>query len=254
MPKIVQTAGRNALGNFAPQFAALNDDVLFGEVWSDDTLSQKTRSIVTVTTLVAKGLCDSSFEHHLQAAKANGVTRQEMAAILTQAAFYAGWPNAWAAFRMALSVYGEPDDAAREAITGSEFSPTFGLGAPNEAFAQYFTGQSFLNPLTDPAQTQFIANVSFEPGCRNHWHIHHAQEGGGQILLCTDGRGWYQEWGQEARELTPGTTVFIPTNVKHWHGAAKDSWMAHIAFEAPGVACENEWCEPVADEQYNALA
>lgn len=252
MPKIVQTAGRNTLGQFAPQFAALNDDVLFGEVWSDDTLSQKTRSIVTVTTLVAKGLCDSSFEHHLQTAKANGVTRQEMAAILTQAAFYAGWPNAWAAFRMALGVYGEGNDD--QPAGAAPFEPLFGLGAPNEAFARYFTGESFLNPLTDPKQTQFIANVSFEPGCRNHWHIHHAETGGGQILLCTDGRGWYQEWGQEARELVPGTTVFIPANVKHWHGAAKDSWMAHIAFEAPGTGCENEWCEPVTDEQYDALA
>ena len=109
MPKIVQTAGRDALGRFAPQFAALNDDVLFGEVWSNDALSQKMRSIITVTTLVAKGLCDSSFEHHLMAAKKNGVTRDELAAILTHVAFYAGWPNAWAAFRMALKVYGEPD-------------------------------------------------------------------------------------------------------------------------------------------------
>ena len=101
--------------------------------------------------------------------------------------------------------------------------PLFGLGKPNDAFAQYFIGESFLNPLTDPEQTIFLANVTFEPGCRNNWHIHHADKGGGQILLCTDGRGWCQFWGEDARELHPGDVVFIPAGVKHWHGAAKDS-------------------------------
>lgn len=134
------------------------------------------------------------------------------------------------------------------------FAPLFGLGEPNDGFAQYFSGQSFLNPLTYPQVTQFIANVTFEPGCRNNWHIHHASTGGGQILLCTDGRGWYQEWGKEAQPLTPGTVVFILADVKHWHGAARDSWMSHVAFEAPGTDCSNEWLEPVSDEDYNALA
>ncbi len=142
--------------------------------------------------------------------------------------------------------------AGRDAF--GDFALLFGIGAPNDGYAQYFSGESFLNPLTDPKQTQFIANVTFEPGCRNNWHIHHAETGGGQILLCTDGRGWYQEWGEEARELTPGTVVFIPAGVKHWHGAAKDSWMAHIAFEAPGTDCSNEWLEPVTDEEYAALS
>ena len=251
MPKVVQTAGRDALGEFAPQFAALNDDVLFGEVWSDGTLSLKTRSMLTVTTLVAKGLVDSSFEYHLISAKKNGVTKQEMAALLTHVAFYAGWPNAWAAFRMAVKVYAEdPCDRENPEAHGG----LFGLGAPNDAYAQYFTGQSYLNPLTNPAQTQFIANVTFEPGCRNNWHVHKAETGGGQILLVTDGRGWYQEWGQEARELTPGDVVYIPANVKHWHGAAVDSWMSHVAFEAPGTGCENVWLEPVDDAQYGSLA
>lgn len=251
MPKVVQTAGRDALGEFAPQFAALNDDVLFGEVWSDDALDLKTRSMLTVTTLVAKGLVDSSFEFHVKSAKANGVTKQEMAALLTHVAFYAGWPNAWAAFRAAVPVYAEdPYDRENPEAHGG----LFGLGAPNDAYAQYFIGQSYLNPLTDPAQTQFISNVTFEPGCRNHWHIHHATEGGGQILLVTDGRGWYQEWGQEPRALAPGDVVYIPANVKHWHGAAADSWMSHVAFEAPGAGCSNEWLEPVDDGQYNSLA
>ena len=135
----------------------------------------------------------------------------------------------------------------------SDFTPMFGMGAPNEAFAQYFVGNSYLNPLTSAAECGVcLANVTFEPGCRNNWHVHHADKGGGQILVCTDGRGWYQEWGKDSQELTPGTVVVIPAGVKHWHGAARDSWFSHIAFEAPGENCTNEWLEPVADEDYPA--
>ena len=129
----------------------------------------------------------------------------------------------------------------------------FGKGEPNTGFAQYFIGESFLNPLTNPKETIFLANVTFEPGCRNNWHIHHAAKGGGQILLCTAGEGWYQEEGKPAVSLTPGTVIVIPAEVKHWHGAKKDSWFSHIAFEAPGEGGSNEWCEPVTDEEYNAL-
>lgn len=242
---VKQTAGRDQLGDFAPKFAELNDDVLFGEVWSREAkLSLKMRSILTVSALVSKGLIDSSFQFHVQSAKKNGVTKDEMAEILTHLAFYAGWPNAWAAFRAAVEVY--RDDAGTD-------GGLFGLGAPNEAYAQYFTGRSYLKPLTDPQEIIFLANVTFEPSCRNHWHIHHASKGGGQIPLCTNGRGWYQAWGEEARELLPGDVVFIPAGVKHWHGAAKDSWFSHVAFEAPGEDFSNEWCEPVDDGQYGAL-
>lgn len=136
---------------------------------------------------------------------------------------------------------------------GKVTNPLFGLGKPNDAFAQYFIGESFLNSLTDPEKTIFLANVTFEPGCRNNWHIHHADKGGGQILLCTDGRGWCQFWGKEARELHPGDVVFSPAGVKHWHGAAKDSWFSHVAFEAPGEGCSNEWLEPVDGEAYDML-
>ncbi len=130
----------------------------------------------------------------------------------------------------------------------------FGLGQPNDAFAKYFTGQSFLNPLTDPTKAHIaLANVSFEPGCRNNWHIHHATQGGGQILLCIAGEGWYQEEGKAAQSLKPGDVVTIPANVKHWHGAKRDSWFSHIAFEAPGEETSTEWCEPVSDEEYNKL-
>lgn len=129
----------------------------------------------------------------------------------------------------------------------------FGLGNPNDAYAQYFVGNSYLNPLTDVSETIPVSNVTFEPGCRNNWHIHHATNGGGQILLCTDGNGWCQFWGEKARALKPGDVVFIPAGVKHWHGAAKDNWFSHVAFETPGTDTSNEWLEPVDDDQYLAL-
>ena len=242
--KIKQTAGRNTLGEFAPEFAKINDDVLFGEVWSDDGLSPKTRSMLTVSTLIAKGMIDSSFEHHLRFAKENGVTKNEMACLITHVAFYAGWPNAWAAFRKALDVYRDDD---------GKCGGTFGLGEPNTAYQQYFVGNSYLKPLTNPQETVFMANVTFEPRCRNNWHIHCASEGGGQILLCVDGRGWYVEEGKQPRELFPGDVVTIPANVKHWHGAAKNSWFSHIAVECHGKDTKTEWLEKVSDKEYNKL-
>ena len=131
------------------------------------------------------------------------------------------------------------------------FSTVFPRGEENTAYAQYFIGKSWLCPLS--REQVGISNVTFEPGCRNNWHIHHASKGGGQILLCTGGRGWYQEWGKPARALKAGDVVNIPPQVKHWHGAAKDSWFAHLAVEVPGEDGSNEWLEPVDDEQYNAL-
>ena len=129
----------------------------------------------------------------------------------------------------------------------------FGMGNANTAYAQYFSGESFLNPLTKPETGVFLANVTFEPGCRNNWHIHHATKGGGQLLVCTAGEGWYQEEEKEAVSLVPGTVITIPAEVKHWHGAKKDSWFSHIAVEVPGENCSNEWCEPVCDEEYGKL-
>ena len=130
----------------------------------------------------------------------------------------------------------------------------FGLGEENTAFAKYFIGKSYLNPLTDPNKTNlFIANVTFEPACRNNWHIHHAKSGGGQILICVAGEGWYQEEERDAVSLKPGMVITIPANVKHWHGARKDSWFSHLAIEVPGVETSNEWCEPVSDDEYNKL-
>ena len=131
---------------------------------------------------------------------------------------------------------------------------TFDLGEENKAYEKYFIGKSYLNSLTDPNKTNvFLANVTFEPKCRNNWHIHHATKGGGQILVCVDGEGWYQEEGKEAVSLKPGMVITIPAEVKHWHGAKKDSWFSHIAIEVPGENTSNEWCEEVSDEEYNKL-
>ena len=118
-------------------------------------------------------------------------------------------------------------------------------------FGEFFVGKSYLNMLS--TEGVVIGNVTFEPGCRNNWHIHKADKGGGQILLCTGGKGWYQEWGKPAQELNAGDVVHIPAGVKHWHGAAKDSWFVHIAVEVPGENTSSEWCEPVSDEEYNNL-
>ena len=127
----------------------------------------------------------------------------------------------------------------------------FPIGEPNDAYAQYFSGKSYLKYLSTEQVTMF--NVTFEPKCRNNWHIHHAKKGGGQILVCVAGRGWYQEWGKEAIEMRPGDVVNIPEGVKHWHGAAEDSWFQHLAIEVPGEGIVNEWCEPVSDEEYGKL-
>ena len=134
-----------------------------------------------------------------------------------------------------------------------EQANAFGTGTANTAYAQYFIGDSFLNPLTDPKGGLFAANVTFEPGCRNNWHVHKATKGGGQTLVCVGGRGYYQEWGKEPVELHSGDAINIPAGVKHWHGAAPDSWFSHLAIEVPGENNSTEWLEPVGDEEYAKL-
>ncbi len=277
MEKIVQTAGRNALGEFAPEFAHYNDDVLFGENWNNQDIDVKTRSIITVVALMASGITDSSLKFHLMNAKNHGVTQKEIAAIITHVAFYAGWPKGWAVFNLAKEVWqvGEGDAQANNAQENSAqtnneqgnsaqgaddkeaakarhaASMIFPVGEPNVAYAQYFIGQSYLAPVS--TSQVGVHNVTFEPGCRNNWHVHHAKEGGGQILICVAGRGYYQEWGKDAVEMKPGDCINIPAGVKHWHGAAPDSWFSHLAVEVPGTEASNEWLEPVTDEQYGKL-
>lgn len=237
-----QTAGRKNLGDLAPKFAQLNDDVLFGEVWSrEDKLSPRDRSMITVTALMSKGIFDNSLKSHITNAKLNGVTKEEMVEIITHLAFYAGWPNAWAVFPMVREVYADYD----ELQNGNSL---FGLGEPNVNFAKYFKGNSYLKMLN--TQGVNVANVTFEPKCRNNWHIHHK---GGQILLCTDGQGWYQAWGEKPRKLMPGDVVYIAPEVKHWHGAGKDGWFTHISIEVPAKGSSNEWLEEVSDKEYNKL-
>ena len=249
--KITQTAGRDALGEFAPEFAHLNDDILFGEVWSrNDLLSLRDRSLVTITSLISQGITDSSLTYHLQEAKKNGITRTEISEIITHIAFYAGWPKAWAAFRLAKDVWAD-DSTADDPKAQFQRQMIFPIGEPNDAYAQYFIGQSYLAQISSD-QIPF-ANVTFEPGCRNNWHIHKAENGGGQMLVGVAGRGWYQEEGKPAVEILPGTVIHIPANVKHWHGAAADSWFAHLAFAVPGEKSENIWLEPVTDAHYSTL-
>ena len=252
--KITQTAGRQALGTFAPEFAHLNDDILFGEVWSrNDLLSLRDRSLVTVTSLISQGITDSSLLHHLKEARKNGITRTEIAEIITHIAFYAGWPKAWGAFHLAKEVWNDSTSASTDdAKAAFQKEMIFPIGEPNTAYAKYFKGNSYLACISTSGIP--FSNVTFEPGCRNNWHIHHAKSGGGQMLVGVAGTGWYQEEGKPAQPIAPGTVIHIPANVKHWHGAAANGWFAHLAFEIPGTDTSNEWLEPVTDEEYNKLS
>ena len=247
--KIVQTAGRGVLGEFAPEFARYNEDVLFGENWNNTDIGLKTRSIITVVALMSQGVTDSSLKYHLMNAKNHGVTQKEIAAVITHTAFYAGWPHAWAVFSLAKEVWNEksPELTGKDRFQNEIFFP---VGEPNP-YGDFFVGQSYLAPVS--TEQLAIYNVTFEPACRNNWHIHHAKSGGGQMLICVGGRGYYQERGEEARELRPGDIVNIPANVKHWHGAAPDSWFSHLAIEIEGDDSSTEWCEAVSYKDYNKL-
>ena len=199
---------------------------------------------------MASGITDTSLIYHLQNAKAHGVTKEEIAAIITHATMYVGWPKGWAVFRLAKEVWNEEISALteKEKYQNTIFFP---IGEPNDAFAKFFVGQSYLFPVS--TEQVPIYNVTFEPACRNNWHIHQAKSGGGQMLICVGGRGYYQEWGKDAIEMNPGDCINIPANVKHWHGAAPDSWFSHLAIEINGEDTKNEWLEAVSDEDYNKL-
>lgn len=200
--------------------------------------------MVTIAALFSAGLYPQ-LKSHLAIGKEHGVTKTEVVEIVTQLAFYCGWPKAWSTFPLIEEVYGEDEGE------GAKNLSVFPVGEKNDAFAKYFIGQSYLAPVSTSQVPVF--NVTFEPACRNNWHIHHAKNGGGQMLICVAGRGWYQEYGKEPRELHPGDVVNIPAEVKHWHGAAKDTWFQHLAVEVPGEETGTEWCEPVGDEEYNIL-
>ena len=247
--KIKQTAGREQLGDFSPMFAHLNDDVLFGEVWNEPALDTKTKCIVTVVSLMASGITDSSLQYHLTNAKNHGVTKEEIAAIITHCTMYTGWPKGWAVFRLAKEIWADESVALTDKDRFQN-EIMFPIGERNP-YGEFFVGQSYLAPVS--TEQIPIYNVTFEPGCRNNWHIHHAKSGGGQMLICIGGRGYYQECGKEAVEMTEGTVINIPAEVKHWHGAAKDSWFAHLAIEIQGENASTEWCEAVSEIDYNFL-
>lgn len=201
--KIKQTAGRDQLGTFAPKFAELNDDILFGEVWSrTEQFGLRDRSLVTITSLISQGITDSSLTFHLQPAKNNGITRTEIAEIITHIGFYAGWPKAWAAFRLAKEVWNE-DISCKDKDEKTRFQREmiFPIGEPNTAYAQYFTGNSYLAPIS--REQVSISNVTFEPRCRNNWHIHHATQGGGQMLMWLVSRGRKSSCRDSSRHSDP---------------------------------------------------
>ena len=215
---------KGPLFDFHPQLDAYLKAHLFGDIFARDVLDWRTRELVTVAALAARPETEPQMKAHVGIANRNGVTPEQTDAIVARVR--------------------RPADPA---ALPKDWSP-IPVGAFNAAYAQYFTGRSYLHPLTTSQVPAF--GVTFEPGCRNNWHVHHAETGGGQILVCTAGRGYYQEWGKPAVEMTPGVTVNIPAGVKHWHGAAPDSWFQHIALEVPGTGGRNEWLEPVDDAAY----
>ncbi len=209
---------------------------LFGDIFARDNLTYADRELVTVSALSGLEGVEPQLKAHIAGARNMGVSEEQLQGII-----------------VALAANGLLSEAGRLAkaydeLSNSASGPTtkWSVGSPNSAYAQYFVGQSYLQPYLGG-----VANVTFEPRCRNNWHIHH---GAVQVLICVSGKGWYQEWDKPAVALTPGTVIAIPESVKHWHGAAADSWMQHLAIhtqEQPGAT--NEWLEPVNDEQYNSL-
>ena len=218
-------------------------DYFFGDIYSRGALDLRTRELLgycVLTTLEAESQLHSHYHGNITA----GNSPEILTAAVIQCLPYIGFPAAIKALRI---IKEETADADGKAAFQREM--IFPIGEPNTAYAKYFIGNSYLAPISKE-QIPF-SNVTFEPGCRNNWHIHHATKGGGQMLVCVAGKGWYQEEGKPAVQMLPGDVIHIPANVKHWHGAAADSWFAHLAFEVPGENTSNEWLEPVTDEEYN---
>ena len=220
-------------------------DYFFGDIYSRGALDLQTRELLgycVLTTLEAESQLHSHYHGNINA----GNSPETLTAAVIQCLPYIGFPAAIKALRI---IKEETADADGKAAFQQKM--IFPIGEPNTAYAKFFIGNSYLAPISKE-QIPF-SNVTFEPGCRNNWHIHHATKGGGQMLVCVAGKGWYQEWGKPAVQMLPGDVIHIPANVKHWHGAAADSWFAHLAFEVPGENTSNEWLEPVTDEEYNQL-
>ena len=215
---------KGPLFDFHPQLDEYLKAHLFGDIFARDNVDWRTRELLTVAALAARPETEPQMKAHIAVAKNNGVTDAQASAIVARVRRPA-----------------EPEQLP------ADWS-VFPVGKPNTAYAKYFIGRSFLAPVS--TQQVGVFAVTFEPGCRNNWHIHHATKGGGQILICTAGEGYYQEWGKPAVRMKPGDTVNIPAGVKHWHGAAPDCWFQHLAVEVPGEGGRNEWLEPVDDAAY----
>ena len=218
---------KGALFDFHPQLDEYLTTHLFGDIFARDVLDWRTREIVTIAALAARPETAPQMKAHIAIGKVNGVTDAQAKAIVRRVQV-----------------------AATSAALPVDWSP-IPVGEPNTAYAKYFIGNSYLHKLTLDQVPAF--GVTFEPRCRNNWHIHHAKTGGGQMLIAVGGRGFYQEWGKKPVEMKPGDVINIPANVKHWHGAAPDSWFSHLAIEVDGTETSNEWLEPVNDAEYGKL-
>ncbi len=226
---------------FAPQTDYYLKAHLFGDIFARNNLSFADREIVTVSAIACLPGCEPQLKAHVAGALNMGVKEEEVRSIPAVLEATVGMEAAERLRGALAAVFGEEHTPVQTV----DFS-VWPKGEPNTAYARYFVGNSYLAPLEGG-----IANVTFEPGCRNNWHIHHKQV---QVLVCVAGRGWYQEWGKEAVPMTPGTIIAIPAEVKHWHGAAKDSWFQHLTYHKDvQEGASNEWLEPVSDEVYNRL-
>ena len=226
---------------FAPQTDYYLKAHLFGDIFARNNLSFADREVVTVSAISALPGCEPQLQAHVSGARNMGVSDEALREIPAQLEAKVGAAEA------------ERLRGALAAVLGENYSPVqtvdfsvWPKGEPNTAYAQYFVGNSYLASMEGG-----MANVTFEPRCRNNWHIHHKQV---QVLICVAGRGWYQEWGKEAVPMTPGTIIAIPAEVKHWHGAARDSWFQHLTYHKDvQEGASNEWLEAVSDEIYDKL-
>ena len=226
---------------FAPQTDYYLKAHLFGDIFARNNLSHADREIVTVSAIACLPGCEPQLKAHVAGALNLGVEEAELRSIPSVLEATAGMEAAERLRGALASVFGE----SHTPVQTVDFN-VWPKGEPNTAYMQYFVGNSYLAPLAGG-----IANVTFEPGCRNNWHIHHKQV---QVLVCVAGRGWYQEWGKPAVELLPGVIIVIPEGVKHWHGAAKDSWFQHLTYHKDvQEGASNEWLECVSDNDYDKL-
>lgn len=240
----VQTrlSGRPFDYSFAPSTDYYLKAHLFGDIFARDNLTFADRELATISALAGIEGVEPQLKSHVSGARNMGLSDAEIHSIPAALDAAGAAASAWRARKAITEVYGR--------TFGEDAPLPFPKGQPNTAYARYFTGNSYLAPLASGEGRLPVSNVTFEPRCRNNWHIHH---GGGQILICVSGSGWYQEWGRPARLLRPGDTVDIPAGVKHWHGATRDSWFQHVAISVPAENASTEWLEPVDDEAYDRL-